>query len=75
MTATDANVAGLIRLLKELGQDEVHLLPYHKMGESKLGRIESTQEELGIEPMSEERLAEIRARFEAAGLTVSIGGG
>jgi pyruvate formate lyase activating enzyme len=75
MTATDDNISGLIRLLKELGQEEVHLLPYHKMGESKLGRIESTQEELGVEPMSEERIAEIRARFEAAGLTVAIGGG
>ena len=75
MTATDANVAGLIRLLKELEQEEVHLLPYHKMGESKLDRIDSAQEPLGIEPMSEERIAEIRARFEAAGLRVSIGGG
>ncbi len=75
MTATDENVAGLIGLLKELGQQEVHLLPYHKMGESKLQRIESTQEELGVEPMSEECIAEIRARFEAAGLAVSIGGG
>jgi pyruvate formate lyase activating enzyme len=74
MTATDENIAGLVTLLKDLGQEEVHLLPYHKMGESKLQRIDSTFEQLGIEPLSDEQLAEIKARFEAAGLKVSIGG-
>ncbi len=74
MTATEENLSGLIELLKELGQDEVHLLPYHKMGESKLQRIDSHLETLCIEPLSEERIAEIRGYFEAAGLKVSIGG-
>lgn len=75
MTATEENVTGLIELLKELGQKEVHLLPYHKMGESKLQRIESPMENLGIKPLSDDQIAEIRGRFEAAGLKVSIGGG
>jgi pyruvate formate lyase activating enzyme len=74
MTATEENISGLIELLKELGQDEVHLLPYHRMGESKLQRIDSSLEALCIEPLSDERIAEIRGRFEAAGLKVSIGG-
>ncbi len=75
MTVADDNISGLIGLLKELKQQEVHLLPYHKMGESKLNRIDSVLEPLGLEPLSEERVAEIRSRFEAAGLKVSIGGG
>jgi pyruvate formate lyase activating enzyme len=74
MTVTDENIAGLIELLKRLGQKEVHLLPYHRMGESKLQRIDSPLEYLGIEPLTDERMAEIKARFEAAGLEVSIGG-
>lgn len=74
MTATEENIGGLIEILKELGQDEVHLLPYHKMGESKLERIDSPLESLSVEPLSDERVAEIRGLFEAAGLKVSIGG-
>lgn len=75
MTATEDNISGLIRLLGDLGQEEVHLLPYHKMGESKLGRIDTNFEELGFEPLSDEQIAAIRGRFEEAGLKVSIGGG
>jgi len=37
MTTTERNVSDLIELLHKLEQEEVHLLPYHKMGESKLG--------------------------------------
>lgn len=75
MTAAGDNVSGLIKLLEELEQDEVHLLPYHKMGESKLQRIDSPFETLGLEPLSDEQIAEIREQFAAAGLKVSIGGG
>lgn len=75
MTVTEQNVLDLIELLKELEQDEVHLLPYHKMGESKLPRIESSLEPLGLEPLSDEEMAQIKERFESAGLKVSIGGG
>ena len=74
MTATEKNVSDLIELLGELGQGEVHLLPYHKMGESKLQRIDCALEPLGLEALTDEEVAEIRGRFEAAGLTVGIGG-
>lgn len=75
MTDTEQNLSDLIDLLGELEREEVHLLPYHKMGESKLQRIDSSLEPLDLEPFSDERLAEIRSRFESAGIRVSIGGG
>ncbi len=74
MTATESNITDLIRLLTELGQKEVHLLPYHKMGESKLERIDSSLKALDMEPLTDEDVAAIKSRFEHAGLEVSIGG-
>jgi pyruvate formate lyase activating enzyme len=74
MTMTEKNISDIIGLLKELKQEEVHLLPYHKMGESKLQRVDSPLKALALEPFSDEQIAEIRERFEAAGLKVSIGG-
>ena len=75
MTATPKNISDLIQFLNELEQEETHLLPYHKMGESKLLRVDSPLESLGLEPLSDKQLAKIKDRFEAAGLRVSIGGG
>jgi pyruvate formate lyase activating enzyme len=74
MTATDKNISDLVEFLTDLKQEEVHLLPYHKMGESKLQRVDSPLQALGLEALSDERLAEIRQRFEDAGIKVSIGG-
>ena len=75
MTATDKNISDIIDFLTGLKQKEVHLLPYHKMGESKLERVDSSLNALGLEPLSDEEIAKIRERFESAGLKVSIGGG
>ncbi|UCD57215.1 MAG: glycyl-radical enzyme activating protein [Candidatus Hydrogenedentota bacterium] len=74
MTVTETNISGLINLLTGLEQREVHLLPYHKMGESKLQRIDCTLQPLDLAPFSDEQIAEIRSRFESAGINVSIGG-
>lgn len=74
MTTTEKNLSDLVDLLRELEQEEVHLLPYHKMGESKLQRIDSPQEPLDLEPFSDGELAEIKSRFENAGIKVSVGG-
>ena len=75
MTATEENIAGLIDLLKEFGQDRVHLLPYHKMGESKLQTLDTRMEPLGVEEFTEEQIGEIKARIERAGIEVLVGGG
>jgi len=74
MTATEKNVSDLIGFLTDLEQEEIHLLPYHKMGESKLQRVDSSLKALGLEALSDEQLSEIKQRFEAAGIKVSIGG-
>ncbi|MBI5118318.1 glycyl-radical enzyme activating protein [Candidatus Poribacteria bacterium] len=75
MTDTEKNVSDIINLLGEMGRKEVHLLPYHRMGESKLGRINSPLEPLGLEALSEEEINRIKSRFERAGIRVSVGGG
>jgi len=74
MTATEENLSDLIEALRTLGQKHIHLLPYHKMGESKLGRINSTLRPLHVEPLSDGQLEDIKARFDKAGISVSIGG-
>jgi pyruvate formate lyase activating enzyme len=73
-TATHENVSALIRLLRDLDQDAVHLLPYHPLGEGKLARLGSPLRPLGLAPMSHEVARGIASRFEAEGLRVAIGG-
>ena len=74
MTATEKNLSDLIDLFREFEQEEVHLLPYHRMGESKLQRIDSSLEPLDLETFSDAKLVEIKSRFENAGIKVSLGG-
>ncbi|MBI5440325.1 MAG: glycyl-radical enzyme activating protein [Deltaproteobacteria bacterium] len=52
----------------------VHLIPYHRLGSSKLERLESAQPQASIEPPSEEHLAGLRRVVESFGLEVAIGG-
>jgi pyruvate formate lyase activating enzyme len=73
-TATRENTSALIRLLGNLGQHIVHLLPYHPMGEGKLARVSSPLAPLGLDPMPHEVARRIANRFEAAGLRTVLGG-
>jgi pyruvate formate lyase activating enzyme len=75
ITATEQNLSSIIDLLNEFEQDRVHLLPYHKMGESKLERIDSPLEPLNLQPFSDEEIARFKALFEKAGIRAFIGGG
>jgi pyruvate formate lyase activating enzyme len=74
MTATERNISDIIDFLIDLGQTEVHLLPYHKMGESKLEKVDSSLEPLNLDSFSDEQMSNVRKQFETAGFTVSIGG-
>ena len=59
----------------ELGNEvKVHLLPYHRLGETKYERMEIDKGCVHIEPPSEERMEELKKMFESFGLTVAIGG-
>ena len=46
----------IAHFLKELGEKEIWLLPYHRLGESKLKKLDSELKPLGIKPMSDSEL-------------------
>ena len=59
----------------ELGNEaKVHLLPYHRLGETKYERMEINEGCVHIEPPSDERMEELKKMFESFDLTVTIGG-
>ena len=59
----------------ELGTSvEVHLLPYHRLGETKYQRLEKPRDSLSIEPPSDECVLALKQVFESFGLTVHEGG-
>ena len=53
---------------------EVHLLPYHRWGESKRELIDSPQPSLQLDPPSEDDMETLRGIFEERGILVRIGG-
>jgi pyruvate formate lyase activating enzyme len=54
--------------------EEVHLLPYHRWGESKRDLIDSPQPTLEIDPPGEEEMRAIGKIFEERGILVRAGG-
>ena len=59
----------------ELGNSiKVHLLPYHRLGETKYERLEKPGKSVSIEPPSEERMSGLKKIVESFGLTTYIGG-
>jgi pyruvate formate lyase activating enzyme len=59
----------------ELGSSiKVHLLPYHRLGETKYERLERPSQSISIEPPSEEHMSELPRIVESFGLTAMIGG-
>jgi len=56
------------------GSVKVHLLPYHRLGESKYGLMEESSKSISITPPSDEHMEELRRIFESEGLTAVIGG-
>lgn len=74
LTAMHENLKEVSHFLKENGIRELHLLPYHPLGESKLEAIDSPLRPLGLSRPSEEELAKITALFEREGVEVRIGG-
>ncbi len=53
---------------------EVHLLPYHRWGESKRALIDSPQPSLDLDPPSQDEMEAMRTIFEERGILVRIGG-
>ena len=71
---SEENIAATARFARSLGEDvAVHLLPYHRLGESKnqsLGR----PSDMGIEPPSDEHMQHLKEIAEQYVSYVQIGG-
>lgn len=70
------NIGATAKFVAEnLGKDvKVHLLPYHKLGESKHARMEDDHEAFVSEVPTNEHMEELRSYVESFGLTSVIGG-
>lgn len=56
------------------GVEELHLLPYHRLGEPKYERIGCRYEMADVGPPSDDHVQEIKTIIEAYGLRVQVGG-
>ncbi len=72
---TAENIAATARfIVNELGSISVHLLPYHRLGETKYARMERPKGSISVQPPSDEYMEEIKQAFESFGLVVNLGG-
>ena len=71
---SDADMRGFAQLLKPLGAREVHLLPFHQMGENKYQELNMDYAYAGHQQLHEEDLAAFEQYFIGAGMQVQIGG-
>ena len=67
------NIMSLAQFVVETGVKEVHLLPYHRLGESKYARLGREYNCDGFTPEKEE-VDEIKAALKSHGLEVMVGG-
>ncbi len=68
------NITRAARFIKALGKPvKVHLLPYHRLGETKYERLEKLGT-LAITPPAAESMEELRRAVESCGLESVIGG-
>lgn len=70
----ETHARGFARLLTALGAGEVHLLPFHQMGERKYETLGMPYAFAGKNQLREEDLAPFEAILKDAGLKVQIGG-
>lgn len=71
----DANVGAIAALVQSLPEPPpVHLLPYHRIGSDKYGRIGSEYRLPETRPPSVNRVAAVADQLRSSGLTVKIGG-
>ena len=70
------NIAATARFIATELDDsiKVHLLPYHRLGDTKYERMEESERSISVQPPSDERMEEIKEVFESFGLMVNLGG-
>ncbi len=52
----------------------INILPFHKTGKGKYLKLGIKNPMKGVEPLSEERIEEVKKKFEKKGFSVTIGG-
>lgn len=67
------NVMALAQFVVETGTREVHLLPYHRLGESKYSKLGMDYTFEGFTP-EKEQVEDIKNTLESYGLKVMVGG-
>ena len=72
--ATPAEIGAIARYAKSIGVEEMHILPYHRLGRDKYAGIGRTYTLDGIEPPSRELMNELLSVVLDAGLRGQIGG-
>ncbi len=70
MNDAENELKAIAQFLVELDESEVWLLAYHRLGESKLSKLDSELKPLGIKPLGEEELKAKAEVFANAGLMV-----
>jgi len=65
-------VAGFARSLRKV--NEIHLLPYHRLGESKYDRLGKNYKLKGMEPFDKQSLFKQKKIIESYDLKVQVGG-
>ena len=72
----DESIEEFINFLKEnVSVQKINLLPYHNTGKSKYERLQKVYEGINFKAPSDDRLEEIKKRFENAGfINIKIGG-
>jgi pyruvate formate lyase activating enzyme len=66
------NIASFASSIK--GVKEMHLLPYHRLGENKYGYLNYDYRMKGIQPPTNEKMQELKNVVEEKGLICKIGG-
>lgn len=70
----DEHIDGIIKFLSDISVIQVNLLPYHKMGMDKYGRLHREYKLTGMEKPSDEWMKKTKEKFEKFGFKVNIGG-
>lgn len=72
---TEEEIRGIAEFTKSLGTvDELHLLPYHRLGEDKYKGLGRTYELHGIDLIPDEKIQRFKKVVEETGLNCHIGG-
>lgn len=69
-TDTFENITAAVQFLKSIGQESIHLLEYHNMGEVKIDIIQGDQPKLGLSNYTSEKIHKAQKQFIEAGITV-----